>query len=178
MKCLIVGSLWLLLASPVASLPRVQRTDPIVKIKTSYDPGKDRTTVVLAPVQISGEKAQYHSLHFTASFSFPGHVQTKPAAIDFELQSIVKARSLKIDLYVVFVTDGETIFLSSNRSARKNPIRGRPWIGERLVFRMPYETFEKIANATTLEIKMDSVTFKVGTGQLAALRQFQTKINP
>jgi hypothetical protein len=178
MKCLTLGLCWLLLAWPVPTLAGVQKDDPVAVIETSYDRSKDRTTVHLTPVQVSGEKDKYYSLHLAASFTYQGQVQSKPEAIDVELQSIVKARSLNTDLYVVFIVDGETLFLSSNRSARKNPVPGRRWIGERLVFRTPYETFKRIANATTLKIKMDAVVFPVGNDHLAALRQFWRKINP
>src|SRR5882724_5929759 len=94
------------------------------KIETTYDSVKDRTTVRLAPVQISGEKDKYHSLHMTPSFSFPGHQLQRPSRIDFELQTIVKARLLDSDLYVVFIVDDETIFLSSNRRGTLRPVPG------------------------------------------------------
>ena len=147
------------------------------KIETTYDSIKDRTTVRLAPVQISGEKDKYHSLHMAPSFSFPGHQLQRPSNIDFELQTIVKARFLDSDLYVVFIVDGETIFLSSNRWAIARPVPGRRWVGERLVFRMPYETFVKITKAKKFEIKFDGVKFEVGEPQMQTLREFASKMD-
>ncbi len=146
-----------------------------VKIESSFDPAKDVTTVRLVPVQISGPKDKYHSLHFSASYSYPGRVSQKPQAIDFELNSVVKARKLKTDLYVVFVINGETIFLSSNRSAIRNPVPGRRWVGERLIFHMPYEVLLKITNAKQVEIRMDAVSFEFGEAQLQALREFVSR---
>jgi hypothetical protein len=146
------------------------------KIETTYDSSRDRTTVQLAPVQISGEKDKYHSLHMAPSFSFPGHELQRPAIIEFELQTVVKARLLDSDLYVVFIVDGETIFLSSNRSAVARPVPGRRWVGERLVFRMPYETFLKITTAKKFEIKFDGISFPVGEEQLQALRELARQI--
>ncbi len=148
-----------------------------VDIKTTFDEAKNRSTVRLAPVQISGEKDKYYSLHIAAAYSYPGRVPQRPETIDFELRSVVKARKLKIDLYVEFVVDGEKVFLSSSRSAIKNPVRGRPWVGERLIFRVPYETLLKITKAQQFEIKMDAVTFGVGEKQLEALREFVRKIS-
>jgi len=145
------------------------------KIETAYDSSKDRTTVGLAPVQISGEKDKYHSLHMAPSFSFPGHQLQQPSIIDFELQTIVKGR-LDSDLYVVFIVDGETIFLSSNRWGIARPVPGRRWVGERLVFRMPYETFLKITRASSFEIKLDGISFPVGEEQLQALRELARQI--
>ena len=142
------------------------------KIETTYDSSKDRTKVGLVPVQISGEKGKYHSLHMAPSFSFPGHQPERPAIIDFELQTVVKTRLLDTDLYVVFIVDGETIFLSSNRQAIARPVPGRRWVGERLVFRMPYETLLKITKAKKFAIRFDGVKFEVGEPQMQTLRDF------
>lgn len=147
------------------------------RIETSYDRHKNKTTVRLAPVQISGAKDKYHSLHLVLSFSYPGQIPPKPEVIDFELQTVVKTK-LKIDLYVVFVVDGETIFLSSNRWAVRNPVPGKRWRGERLVFRMPYETLLKITKAREFAIKMDGVIFEVGESQRQALYDFATNLDP
>jgi hypothetical protein len=70
--------------------------------------------------------------------------------------------------------DGEEVFLSSNRWAIKRPVPGRVWVGERLIFRMPYETFVKITKANSFEIRFDTVTFPVGKEQKQALRDFLT----
>lgn len=147
------------------------------KIETTYDSDKDRTTVRLAPVQISGALDKYHSLHMSPSFSFPGQRLVVPDLIDFELQTVVKGR-LRTDLYVVFIVDGETVFLSSNRWAVKRPIPGRVWMGERLVFRMPYETYLKITKAKEFTIKFDAVRFSVGETQKQALRVLLTYMKP
>jgi len=152
-------------------------TTPTAKIETTYDSSKDRTTVRLAPVQISGERDKYHSLHMMPSFSFQGHEMKRPSIIDFELQTVVKVRLLDSDLYVVFVIDGETIHLSSSRSAIFRPVPGRRWMGERLVFRMPYETFIKITNAKKFEMKFEGIKFEVGEPQLQALRELSLRMN-
>ena len=158
------------------SLPT--ETIPAAKIETTYDSVKDRTTIRLAPVQISGEKDKYHSLHMAPYFSFPGHQLQRPSRIDFELQTVVKKILLDSDLYVVFIVDGETIFLSSsNRRAVPRPVPGRRWIGERLVFRMPYETYVKITKARKFDIKFDGVKFEVGEPQMQALRDFALRMN-
>jgi hypothetical protein len=152
-------------------------TTPTAKIETTYDSSKDRTTVRLAPVQISGERDKYHSLHMMPSFSYQGHEMKRPSIIDFELQTVVKVRLLDSDLYVVFIIDGETIFLSSsNRRAIMRPVPGRRWIGEQLIFNMPYEMLLKITKAKKFEIKFDGVKFEVGEPQLQALREFAAEM--
>jgi len=147
------------------------------KSETTYDAEKDRTTIRLAPLQISGDNGKYHSLHMSPSFSFPGRQVVTPSIIDFELQTVVRGR-LRTDLYVVFMIDGEKVFLSSSRWAIKRPVPGRVWVGERLVFRMPYETFVKITKANSFEIKFDAVTFSVGETQKQALRELLTYMKP
>jgi hypothetical protein len=148
------------------------------KIETTYDAVKDKTTVKLARVKISSGQDKYVSLHMSPSFSFAGRrLLATPAIIDFELQTVVRGR-LRTDLYVVFMIDGEKVFLSSSRWAVKRPIPGRVWLGERLVFRMPYETFVKITKATTFELKFDATTFSVGDQERQALRDFLIHTKP
>ena len=158
---------------------QIPQMEPVqlAKIETTYDSVKDRTTVRLAPVKISGAKDKYHSLHMTPSFSFPGHQIQRPSKIDFELQTIVKARLLDSDLYVVFIVDGDTIFLSSNRRAILRPVPGRRWVGEQLIFNMPYETFVKITKAKKFEIRFDGVRFDVGEPQVQTLRELASKMD-
>jgi hypothetical protein len=139
-------------------------------IEIAYDSAKDRTTIRRAPVQVSGAVGKYVSLYVSPYFSFPGRRPITPSIVDFELQTIVKGR-LKTDLYVVFVIDGETVFLSSNRWAVKRPVPGRVWVGERLVFRMPYETYLRITKAKTFEIKFDGIRISVGETQKQALSE-------
>ncbi len=152
-----------------------QSPDHSVKIATTYDSVKDKTTVGLAPVKISGDKDKYHSLHMSPSVSYSGRQFQIPSRIDFELQTVVRGK-LRKDLYVVFIVDGETIFLSSSRWGIKTPVAGRNWMGERLVFNMPYETLLKIVAAKTLAIKMDTVSFELTELQLQAIRDFAKHI--
>lgn len=142
------------------------------KIETTYNSSKDKTTVRMMPMQISGGKGRYHSLHLAPAYSFPGQLPRTPEIIDFELQTVVKARKLKVDLYVLFVIDGQKIFLSSNRWSIKKPVADRPWVGEHLVFRMPYETLLKLASAKQAFIRMDGIDFELSEDHRSALRAF------
>ena len=144
-------------------------------IITGYDQGKNITTVKVVPVKISGDKDKYHSLHISPAYSYPGHQPTLPETIDFELLTVVKGK-LRVDLYVVFVIDGEIIFLRSSRRGIKRPVPGRRWMGERLVFKMPYQTFLKMAAAKTVAVKLDAVHFEFGEEPMQALRDFAKQI--
>ena len=149
------------------------------KFEISYDSDKDRTTVRLVTTQIAGEQGKYKSLSMSPSFSFPGKSLLKPPEIiDFELRSVVNLKLLSTDLYVVFVIDGEEVFLSSSRWAIKRPVPGRVWVGEGFIFRMPYETFVKITKAKTLTLKFDAVEFPVSEVHLQMLRDFLQATQP
>ncbi|HKO95465.1 MAG TPA: hypothetical protein VJU86_00630 [Pyrinomonadaceae bacterium] len=171
---ILVSLLAIIIASPAPALGQ-QSAAAVPKFETAYDKTKNQTTVRMLPVKLSGEFGKYHSLHMSPSFKYPGEAPAKPELIDFELQIVVKGR-LKTDLYVVFVIDGEKIFLSSSRWAVMRPVPGRVWMGERLVFRMPYETLLKLDAAKTLEIRMDEIRFEVGEEGRQAIRKFVQRI--
>lgn len=165
----------LLLVTSVLTLAQVSNGGPLIqtsKIETNYDSGKNKTTVRMAPMKIADEKGLYHSIHLAPAYSYQGREPRTPEIIDFEVQTVVKARRLKVDLYVLFVIDGEKIFLSSNRRGVKNPLPGRRWVGESLVFRMPLETMVKLANAKQSMIRMDGLDFELSSDHLTALREF------
>ena len=144
-------------------------------IISEYDSQKNITTVKIVPVKISADKDKYHSLHMSPAFSYAGHQPTLPETIDFELLTVVKGK-LRVDLYVLFVVDGETIFLSSSRWGIKRPVPGRRWMGERLVFKMPYQTFLKMAAAKTVAVKLDAVQFEFGEKPMKTIRDFAKHI--
>lgn len=174
-KTFLVMLLWTL----VAATGVAQDNSPPAKFETSYDSEKNRTVVRLVSVQIAGEQGMYKSLSMSPAFSFPGKSFLKPPEIvDFEVQTVVNAKLLSTDLYVVFVIDGEKVFLSSSRWAVKRPVPGRVWIGERLVFRMPYETLVRITNAKTFALKFDAVVFPVSELHLQLLRDFLKQMQP
>ena len=142
----------------------------LTEVVRNYDSVKDVTTVSSSPVQLSGPKDRYQSLTFSVSYSYPGQTQTTPQEFNLELVSVVKARTLNSDLYVVFVVDGKEIHFSSNRSAIRNPVRGKPWIGERMVFQIPREDFIKLASANKLAVKLGGVSFDFADSHIRLLR--------
>ena len=158
----------LLLLSLICQSPQAA-----LKVETRFDEQKNLTTQSLGPVRLSGPKYRYHSLDFSLSRSFNGRTTpTTPDRINFELVSVVKARLLNSDLYVVFVADGKPIHFSSNRSAIRNPVPGRLWIGERMIFSIPYHDFVRITNAEKLSLKMGGDVFDFDESTREALRVF------
>jgi hypothetical protein len=153
----------LILCAPVAEAQ---------KPESVYDPQKNVTTVRSQSIQLARDKDRYHSLDFTLHYSYPGQVRRTPERVNFELVSVIKARRLNSDLYVVFLVDGKPIHFSSNRSAVRNPVPGRLWIGERMDFLVPFEDFLKMAAAEKLAIRMGSVVFELIDEVRDSLRAF------
>ena len=153
-----------------------QSPQAALRVETRFDEQKNLTTQSLGPVRLSGPKYRYHSLDFSVSRSYEGTTPPTPDRINFELVSVVKARLLNSDLYVVFVVDGKQIHFSSNRSAIRNPVPGRLWIGERMIFSIPIEDFVKITNAEKLSLKMGGDVFDFDDTSRKALRVFLSAV--
>ena len=142
----------------------------LTEVVRNYDTAKDETTILLLSKELSGPKGRYHSLAYSINYSYPGQKPAPPKDVNFELVLVVKARTLNSDLYVVFVLDGKEIHFSSNRNAIRNPVRGKPWIGERMVFRIPREDFIKLAAAKKLSVKLGDVSFDFTDADLRTMR--------
>jgi hypothetical protein len=158
-----------LIASIILSVPQQDRFT-LTEILRDYDSVKDVTTLRTSSEKLSGPKDRYHSLSYSIYYSYPGRTATPPRDVNFEIRSVVKARRLNSDLYVVFVVDGKEIHYSSNRNAIRNPVPGKPWIGEKMVFRIPREDFLKMATAKTLGVKLGDVMFDFDEGMRASIK--------
>lgn len=152
----------------ICLVPAFQET----KIQTTYDRAKDLTNVRLPSKRISDDKDKYRSVDFSIWCSYPGKGKRKPETVNFELVTVVKARKLNSDLYVQFLRDGEAVHFGSSRSAMMKPVPGRPWIGERMIFLMPYDDFLKLANAKRLEVSLGGVKFEFNEAIRESIRRF------
>ena len=159
-----IGLLLLVCVTTIAQTPN--------KVETTFDEHKNLTTMKLGPVRLAGNNERYYSLDFTLIAEHPGRTKQTPERISFDLVSVVKARRLNTDLYVVFVVDGREVHFSSNRSAIRNPVPGRLWIGERMTFTISYDEFVKMTNAKKLSIKMGSISFDFDEEAKGALKSF------
>ena len=133
--------------------------EDLSRLQTTHDRQKKETTIRVPSTTLSGPKDHYQSLTFSVYYSSLSMFPSPPQTVNFELVSVVKARKLNTDLYVVFVVDGKEIHFSSNRSAIARPVPGKPWIAERMVFLIPYDEFKKLAAAKTLAVKLGGVSF-------------------
>lgn len=157
-----------ILIAPILAFAFAQ--DAAKRIQSAFDARKNLTTVTLPLTQISGPKDRYQSLAYSIYYSYPGRVATPPRDVNIELVSVVKARKLNTDLYVVFLLDGKEMHFGSSRTAIRKPVQGKPWIGERMVFHVPREDFSKFAKAEKLEVKLGGVSFDFSEQDRAAIR--------
>ena len=145
--------------------------DPdLLRLQTTYDPQTKEDTIRVPATKLSGPKSRYDSLTFSVYYSTLSIFPSPPQTVNFEIVSVVKARKLDKDLYVVFVVDGKEIHFSSNRSAIQKPVPGKPWIGERMVFLIPYDEFKKLAAAKTLSVKLGGVSFDFDADMQRSIR--------
>jgi hypothetical protein len=172
----LLSHLLILFTTVLASTQAAQTSQAQSQIETTYNQDKDLTTVKLPTSRISDDRDRYRSLDFSVFYTYPSRENRVPSNVNFELVSVVKARKLNTDLYVVFVIDGDKIHFGSNRSAIFNPVPGRLWIGERMVFRIPYMTFKKLAAAKHLAIKMGPTDFDLSEDALESIRRFAETI--
>jgi hypothetical protein len=162
---------WFLVLFFIATVRITSAQGQHSQIETTYNQDKNLTTVKLPMSRISNDRDRYRSLDYSVFYTYPGHERQVPSDVNFELVSVVKARKLNSDLYVVFVIDGEKIHFSSNRSAILKPVPGRLWIGERMIFSIPYESFQKLAAAQRVAIKMGPTSFDLSDDALASIRR-------
>jgi hypothetical protein len=140
--------------------------------RTEATPGGYRinTIVRLESILLSGPKDRYHRLTLSISYVQKSGERNRPDVVDVELVSVVKARKLNTDLYVVFLADGQEHHFGSSRSAIRGPVPGKPWIGERMVFHVPREDFLKWTEAEKLGVKLGGVVFDFSEQHRSAVR--------
>jgi hypothetical protein len=127
-------------------------------------------TLQLDSILLSGPKDRYHSLSLSIRYAHTTGERNTPDVVNVELVTVVKARKLNPDLYVVFLADGRERHFGSSRSAIRNPVPGKPWIGERMVFHVPREDFLKWTEAEKLGVKLGGVVFDFSELDRAAVR--------
>lgn len=145
-------------------------------ININYNLDREVITARLVRFRVADNSDHYHSLDVSAFYTYSRKSPQTDPKVELELYSVVRARTLNSDLYVVFVVDGKEIHFGSNRSSVPNPVPGRLWIGERMVFSVPLEEYRKLAAAKELAIKMGSVRFDLDEDARTSLKAFAETI--
>jgi hypothetical protein len=145
-------------------------------IQINHNLDKDVITARLVRFRVANDVDRYHTVDLSAEFVHSFKTKETRPKVDLEVFTVVKARRLNTDLYVVFVADDKEMHFGSNRSAIRNPVPGRLWMGERMVFSVPLEEFQKLAATEKLAIKMGGIRLDLNDDARLSLKLFAEKI--
>jgi len=174
---IMIEKIKLLVLAPTLLLTTIVALPQDVEIKKTFDEQQNISTIQLPATRIAYERGKYHRLDLSLSYSFKGTTPpSNPEKVVLELVSVVKQRQLNSDLYVVFLVDGKSVHFGSSRSAIMKPVPGRLWIGERMVFSLPYQEFVKLSSAKKLAIRFGDTTFQLTDATVALLSKFASEL--
>jgi hypothetical protein len=192
MKCFsrIGGLTVLIMACTIAAiaqdskleLPAKRHFKHNTKIRTKYDRTKDQTTVYIDPYHFTQPVSYFNLLKdvvVIAAFRHPGKTLTAiPQQIEFGIiTNSEDAWFFGKDMELVAVADGKTVFSGTLEMVSRHISRNT--YVEILNIVMPTETFLKIANAKTVEMKAGPhVRFKLVTDHLEAFNDLASHMRP
>jgi hypothetical protein len=168
---------------PLGYLP-----DYDAKIETKYDGFNNETVVTLKKMNITcrGAKGMESTLKdtcvsFVASLHCPGvqidHVRYAKLQLIFETKHWDQRHTLN-ERELVVVADGETLKLGT-MSLAKHAVETSQLIDvmrEVLEVSLPYQTFKKIAQSQTVEMKVGKTMFELQEKNVIALRDLNNRV--
>jgi hypothetical protein len=173
-----------------APLPSLQTPDHGGQIESRYDGFNYETIVTLRKMRITcgNPKGVPNTLKDTcvnieASLHCPGiqldHVGYARLQLVFEAKDWDRRHPLgQRDL--VAVADEESLKLGTMRLVKQDvsTVRLVEVMNEVLEVSMPYETFNKLARAQVVEMKVGNTLFELGEKNLSALRDLNNRVKP
>ncbi len=177
-------------ADPTALPAPLLQVDHGGKIETKYD-GFDREMVVTLHkmrVTCRGAKGIQSALKDTcvsllASLHCPGqqldYVRHARLQLIFETKDWTKRHPLD-ERDLIVVADGERLTLGRMKLVNQdlNTSQLIDVMKEVLEVSFPHQTFQKIARAQVVEVKVGRTTFELGEKNLAALRDLNNRVKP
>ena len=159
------------------------------KIETKYDGFNHETVVTLKKISITcgGGKGMQSALNetcvsFVASLHCPGvqldYVRYAKLQLIFETKDWDRRHPLK-ERDLVVVADGEQLKLGTMALVKQDVAMSQliDVMREVLEVSLPYQTFQKIARARTVEMKVGKTMFELHEKNLAALRDLNNRVN-
>lgn len=168
------------------------------KVETIYDKTKDQTTTYLRPMTIASVKGTLDAriwnegkrvenipsekIWLTAYFVSPGKVLTKPQNVVLGFRSWTmdqtkydNDRSLAINLDGVSTSLGQMELLE-RRVDPNMQLSDHRYYFESLEMPLPYETFLRITNASTVKVSVGGTELVLGNENLEAFRDLLSRI--
>ena len=182
---LLLSSLFFSCAINIAAQDSSPLTKQRVKLKHKsrigfkYDKFKDQTTVRVGPYFMTGgmEYAMTNSqFEMIAAFSVPGQKLVKPVgSVTLAFESKSKEWKFLNERNLYALVNGERLNLGE--AVRDSDVR-RGGVSEFLSVSVPYETFIKIANGKTVEMKLGEKEFKLKDEHLEGFRDLASRMVP
>jgi hypothetical protein len=144
-------------------------TKPQTVTREKYDPAKNETTIDVPSMPVFGE--QLDGLRMFVSFSYPGRtMQMPPDVITLILASTSTSPKYEDDdqRNLLAWADGES--LDFGRMQLFYTYRGLGYVTEAMKLAVPTKTFERLAAAEQLKMKLGWSEFQLRESQLEALR--------
>jgi hypothetical protein len=151
------------------------------KIEASYDKFKDETTISLKslrPLPIIHPV----TLYIVPTFRFPGKTVSLPDHVSLWFYSTSKDWQFLDYRQLLVVADGERFDFGETARVQSNVDANRYTrhvnVSETLGVMIPLNSFLKIINSKSVEIRLGQIEFKLAPDHLEALRDFASRMQP
>ncbi len=162
----------LVLACAVASIAQTP------KIDSEYDRFEDKTNVQLDFMQVTGGK--FEGILVNAAYQCLGDVlYCKPERVYLGVLVVLKGYKYDLPADLIVLADGERFSLGKMLNlGTVDMLPGWNIGGTSLLVGMPYETFQKIAKAKKVEMRLDSTEVEFQEAHRSAFKDFAVLMYP
>ncbi len=148
----------------------VEEEETEADVNDKYDRFKDVTIVSTSKMLVRGNK---RSIRAYAEYSFAGKTQKKPEKVSLYFYASAARPLFREDsLELNFLVDDKRISFGEMKLADEE--KTKTTTKQTVVFTMPYETFEQIANGKKVEFQIGTLEYKLTDVHLEAFRKLLT----
>lgn len=148
----------------------IEEEETETDVNDKYDRFKDVTVISTTKMLVRGNK---RSIRTYAEYSFAGKTQKKPEKVSLYFYASAARPLFREDnLELNFLVDDKRISLGEMKLADEE--KTKTTTKQTVVFTMPYETFEQIANGKKVEFQIGTLEYKLTDIHLEAFRKLLT----
>jgi hypothetical protein len=161
-------------ASVAELVPPKRRFDHKIKITTEYDKFRERTDVQLAHTEVFRKG---YKLRMTALYSYPGDSPSVPRSVTLAFNSTAPEWKHLRDTHITILADGRRygparlVLVNARIEARGN-------VTEAVAVTVGVESFLRIVNSGSVEMRVGDAEFSLEYKLLEALRDFASRMQP